>query len=129
MSQLVNNIAHFLSVDTGYEDADTNTKAEFLESTLTEICFRLAEAEALTGGNKLDIGYLLSIVSSYLMGIQEGTLDPKTVEPPSLLFIESLFPSLENPQTIDTEVIEYDDNDDSGAVEGHVTEDTPDLRA
>jgi len=129
MSNLVNNISHFLAVDTDYEELSVGIKASYLESTLTEVCFRLAEAEALTGNNKIDIGYLLSIVSSYLMGIQDGSLDQDLTEPPSILFKESLYPSLANRATIETEVIEDDDNIDSGDIEEDASDSVPDLRA
>jgi hypothetical protein len=74
------------------------------------VCNNLAEAHKLMDGKTVNIEYLLSIVASYLIGIQEGQIDPTSAETPSLLFTESLYPSLEAHEDIITEVIEEDED-------------------
>ena len=132
----INDIAHFYkgkNTDISYEDFSVEEKSIVLEDHLLNICESLAEANKLTEDKNVNIEYLLTIVGSYLMGVQEGTLDVTSTEPPSKLFEESLYPSIEAAGIIDTEVIEEDEqldyNSDSADIEGYAAEETPDLRA
>ena len=131
---LINDIAHNYDgvCDTDFSEASESTLSVMLEDSLTNICNELAKAHQLLHNKSIDIEYLLTIVGSYLMGIQQGTLD-KDTEPPSKIFELSLYPTLANmSDEIITEVIEEDEDDDGNDnedSEGYAPEDTPDLRA
>lgn len=114
----INNIAHnYHGIDYGfeYEDDIDREKSIALEESLYTICNQLAEIEKITGNRNINVEYLLTIVGSYVLGIQDGTLDIEQTEPPSVLFEQSLFPSLANTSTVEKEIIdaEIDDGDDS----------------
>jgi len=100
----------------------TETKSVVLEDELFSICESLSKIEGITGNRTIDVDYLLGIVGSYLLGLQEGSLDKDTTEPPSKLFEVSLFPALENINTNVTKEIDNDSTDNSGDPEGVATE-------
>ena len=133
----INNIGQHLGKDQDNEfrHATHEEKGELLSEYLQTICQCAEDIEVLCGGVGVDIEYLLGVEGSYIIGIRDGDLDDET-PPPSELYAETLFPSFENARGIETEVIpeeeelEYDREQPTGTVdEGHVTEDTPDIRA
>ena len=125
---IINTIAHsydgVIPYDGGYKDMDIETKSELLESNLVSICESLAEIENLTDNRKLDVDYLVTIVGSYLMGVQEGTLGDDA-QPPSVLFAESLYPSLVQDVEVIKESIDETDSDNT-VDEGDGAKDTTD---
>ncbi len=128
---LINDIAGSY---TGYGEGDYSgvsipDKAELLEEYLISICSSLSEVSKLTEG-KANVEYLLSIVGSYLLGIQSEELD-LDVTPPKVLFEESLYPSLDAmlEEEITVEVIDDEeqinrDGEDSSDDGGDVTTET-----
>jgi len=137
MSDIINSIAHsydgeeVLGAIGDYENMSIPDKSVLLEDYLVGICNSLAEVERLTGNRKIDSSYLLTIVGSYLIGLQTKELDEGTT-PPSKLFEDSLYPTLANQDTLTVEAIEEDDDDITDSttdIEGDVAEDTPDIRA
>lgn len=112
MDNIVNSISHnYKGVDYGFDYATYSVaeKSEVLEEQLTAVCNNLAEVNKLMDGKTVNIAYLLSIVASYHMGIQEGEIDADTAETPALLFTESLYPSLDAMEEVEAEVIEEDE--------------------
>ncbi len=106
-----------------YLNTTDKEKGELLSILLSDVCNTLEEIDVLTGGVNVDIDYLLGIEGSYHIGIREGEIDPEgDTHPPSVLYEESLFPSLENAKGIEVEVIEEgedvgeynNDTDDEG---------------
>lgn len=119
----INNIAHYykgVETEVDYTKGSEHIRAIMLEDTLRDVCNSLVKAEKLTGDKKIDIEYLLNVVGSYLMGMQEGQLGDLT-EPPSKLFEESLFPALQNINNEVIKEIDDDDTEDSTTPIGDVT--------
>lgn len=119
----INNIAHYykgIYTDENYESFTDSERAIELEDHLIGVCNHLAEAQKLTYSKNIDVEYLLNVVGSYLMGVQEGQLDDST-EPPSKLFEESLYPALHN---IDNEVIKEIDDDSTEDSTAPIGDDT-----
>ena len=119
----INEIGHYLGKDQESEVFITSThkeKGEVLEQYLSEICELAEEIDILTGGVNVDIDYLLGIQGSYIIGIREGEFTEGETKPPSLLYAESLFPSLEEAKGIEVqtleeeEELEYNTEDDGG---------------
>lgn len=127
MSSLVNDIAHnykgdeFSDTVEDYDGLNFKQKSELLQDCLYTVCEKLSTADKITGGLNTNTEYLLSIVASYLIAIEDGTL-PSDSLPPSTLFEESLFPQLEAQTGIVVEAIEegeeigrtQDTSDDEG---------------
>lgn len=128
MSNIINDIAHnYVTTDLDYTDSNIHAKALLLEEALINVCDNLSKINALTHYKKIDISYLLTIVGSYVLGIQEGTLDKETTEPPSRIFADSLYPILDNINTeVVVEEITDDDTSDSTVPIGYDTKDTSD---
>lgn len=125
MSNTINMLAHYYKGkddETDYSQGCVTVKSDLLEEALVGICDNLAKVENITGRKNIDVEYLLNIVGSYLLGIQDGSLDEDTTEPPSKLFEVSLFPALENTDNTVTKEIDNDSTDDSGDPEGVDTE-------
>lgn len=111
----INNIAHYYKGKDNTDEYSRYTdkdKAIILELALTVVCENLYKAHLLTYSKSIDIEYLLNVVGSYLMGMQEGHLNEQT-ERPSKLFEESLYPSLQNISEVTKELID-DSTEDSG---------------
>ncbi len=133
---VINNIAHSLRSEEGqgyatdYTNMSVEDKSGLLEDYLTSVCNSLAEVHKLVDEKPVDVEYLLSVVGSYLIGIEEGGLDPLTTEPPSYLFETSLYPSLDGVgTTIEAEEIKEEDEDgtqDTSDDEGYDTQDPTD---
>ena len=129
----INNIGHYLGVDMEnimYISSTNETKGKILSEILSNICKEAREIDILTGGRNVDIDMLLGIEGSYIIGLKDGEFVAGETSPPSELYAESLFPSLDNFKGIDIQVIEEDeeigefstDTDD----EGYAAEDTAD---
>jgi len=69
------------------------TRGEWTEELLTQICYLLGDVASLTEG-KADMEFILSVVGSYLISKERGTL-PEDVRPPSFLFDEIMFPQID----------------------------------
>lgn len=83
-----------IGLSTGsYELAEDETRGIKLEKLLTTACEALGEIGDLTE-NKADVGFLLSVVGSYLIALKQGTLDDDAL-PPHKLFDANLFPMLD----------------------------------
>ena len=89
------------------KEMSVEEKSRELEEVLTGIVDTIAYVNYLTENKNVDVELLLQIVASYVIGIEQGELDPEDTPPPSKLFEESLFPSLEN-VTTDVEVVKED---------------------
>lgn len=121
----VNAIAHSYNGKEDYtylSEGVDETKSAILEDELFSICESLAKIEGITGKKSIDIDYLLGIVGSYLLGIQDGSLDKDTTEPPSSLFEASLFPALKNIDNNIEKEKEVDSGEDTRDPEGLGTE-------
>ena len=124
MANTINNLAHFYKgvyTDEDYTKYSVEEKSEALQDSLMSVCDHIALVNRITDDKKIDVEYLLNVVGSYLMGIQEGQLDINTTEPPSKLFETSLYPALDK---IDGEVVkevDSDESDDSKTPRGDVT--------
>lgn len=112
----INAIAHSYKGKEDYlylaEGSDT-AKSFILEEELLGICESLSKIEGITGNKNIDIDYLLGIVGSYLLGLQEGSITKDETEPPSKLFEVSLFPALKNIDNNITKETEYDGGEDT----------------
>ena len=106
-----------------YINTTHKEKGELLSGMLSDVCTLLEDIDVLTGGVNVDIDYLLGIEGSYHIGIRDGSIDPEgDTHPPSVLYEESLFPSLENATGIEVQTIgeeedvgeHYNDTDDEG---------------
>lgn len=124
MSNSINNIAHFYKgvyTDEDYTSYSVKERSVELQEHLMSVCNHLASAERLTDNKKIDIEYLLNVVGSYLMGIQEGQLDADKTEKPSVLFETSLYPAIAKIDENITKEIDYDESDDVTTSTGDVT--------
>lgn len=119
----INNIAHHykgIYEEDVYDEFSVDEKSLVLEDHLTAVCNHLAETQKLLCGKTIDVEYLLNVVGSYLLGIQEGQLEEGVTEPPSKLFETSLYPTLENMGEV-TKEVDNDESDDSGTLGEDVT--------
>lgn len=115
MNNLINTIAHNFKgyvYYPEYEDIDDKERAKRLQDVLEDVCGNLSEATQLLHNKPVNIEYLLSIVSSYLIGIQDGSISTKDTLPPYVLFEENLLPNLENTETVLKETIEEPEQSD-----------------
>ncbi len=130
----INQIAHELGkgqVSEVFINTSIKEKSEILAEYLEQICELAEEIDILTGGIHVDVDFLLGVQGSYEIGVRDGSINPLEVEPPNILYEESLFPSLENAKGIEVQAIEEEgttdgeptDNTDN---EGHGTQDTTD---
>ncbi len=108
----INQVAHELGKgvsNTLYDNMSVRDKSSVLEDILGQICELAVEVDVLTGGVNIDVDFLLGVQGSYEIGIASGEIDPQNVEPPSILYEESLFPSIENARGIEVQEIEEED--------------------
>lgn len=127
----ITNVGHTLGKNIEQTEMSHTDRGALLEGYLQRICELSGMIDALTWNKGVDIDYLLGIEASYLIGIDEGTLVKEDTTPPSTLFAESLFPSLENMGEIEAEVIEEDEENGECCIntndEGHAPEDATNL--
>ena len=106
------------------------SRGELLSNYLEQICELAEEVDILTGGVNVDVDFLLGVQGSYQIGVRDGSINPLEVDPPNILYEESLFPSLENAKGIEVQVIEEEEPigepTDNTDYEGHDTQDTTD---
>lgn len=108
---IINDVTHSykgIYTDETYRDYNDTDRAIELEDNLTAICNHLAEIHKLTYKKSVNAEYLLTIVASYLLGLQDGSIVYNEMETPAQLFKDSLLPSLANSEEVITEVIEED---------------------
>jgi hypothetical protein len=79
------------------------TRGERLEGLMTTVFLTLREAEELTE-SKIDLEFMLSIVGSYIVAIEQGKLETE-FKTPSAIFDERIFPIVDN-STLEVEEIE-----------------------
>jgi len=103
---MVSNISTGLSEDV-YHLPIGRTRGKELERLLTTACYALGDIGSLTE-NKADVEFLLSVVGTYLISKNNGTL-PEDVVHPDELFNTNLFPMLDN-VTLEVEEIGEDED-------------------
>jgi len=92
-------------------------KSQELEDALATIVRAISVVDYLTDYKNVDVELLLQIVSSYMVGREQGELDEHT-PPPSELFENSLYPSLENVSVEVTKEEIPDGKEDNDSGEG-----------
>ena len=100
---MVQDISTGLSEDV-YTLPDGVSRGQKLEELLTSICNALGEVGSLTE-EKADVGFLLSVVGSYLISKKQGKLVDDVVHP-NELFDTNLFPMLDNVTLEEEEIID-----------------------
>ena len=117
---VVQDIAVGLQEVTKWDEEETvfyDSKGEMLEDMLTSVCTLLGDVAHLTDG-KADIEFILGIVGAYNIAVYNNKLD-KDAKPPSVLFDEILFPSIED-MKLNTEEVEYGNDNITPSDRGEV---------
>ncbi len=104
---MVQDISTGLSEET-YTLPDGVSRGQQLEELLTTVCNGLGEVGSLTE-EKADIGFLLSVVGSYLISKKQGKLSDDVIHP-NELFDANLFPALDAYEGVTTEEITEDED-------------------
>lgn len=106
---MIQDITTGLMEDT-YSMPDGITRGQKLEELLTTVCNTLGEIGSLTEG-KADVGFLLNIQGTYLIGKKAGALnlDDEGFRHPNELFDENLFPMLDTFELIEEPIEEEED--------------------
>jgi hypothetical protein len=132
MQDIINAIAQgyegeeVLGVMGDYDNLTIKEKSLLLEDYLVGICNSLAEVNNITGKRNVDANFLLTVVGSYLMGIQAGEIIAES-EAPRVLFEEALFPSLDKAGLAEVTKEDYDgEPSDTSDDEVNVADDTTD---
>ena len=92
---VINQIAHAYSEYVDWDVTPDNpdlTEGDMLETLLTDIIYNLGEAAKLTK-NAVDIEFCLSLVATYVLAKEQGTLDG-TEPDPAELFDKNIFERL-----------------------------------
>lgn len=98
---MVQDISTGLSVGT-YSLEEGETRGQKLEELLTVVCEALGEVGDLTE-NKADIGFLLSVVGTYLISKRANKLDDDVLHP-NQLFDDNLFPMLDKVELTEEDI-------------------------
>lgn len=106
---MVQDITTGLMGDT-YTLEDGESRGQKLEKLLTTVCNTLGEIGDLTEG-KADVGFLLNIQGTYLIGLKAGTLNisDEGFRHPNELFDENLFPMLDTVELREEDIEEEED--------------------
>ena len=83
-------------------------RGQQLEGLLTTVFLSFKEAEQLTKG-KIDLEFMLTIVGSYIIAKEEGTLGEE-YKVPAELFEERIFPLVDNSKLTVEEIQEDGDS-------------------